>query len=272
MPENGDLFRAIFDDGANHLAEAGDVDGAYLGALLDNDSNRLAGQARFMPVDESEGESSPAENSDEDAAILFVAVAAAALAAGVLGTIAVVKNAPRIKGWWSDDVIPALIKRLPRKPQNAVPQPPSTSSVVSALSNDGPASFSKAIDEAFEQHRVTMSSEEASKRLLSVFAAAAFIAEQMRQLANAEIVEGAHRAELEAALAKLTPQAVTDGINMMLESDAGLLDETSAAEYMRFFGGGQVVDGAYVPLTNDRVREALRLDQGDEGDNGSVLT
>jgi hypothetical protein len=270
MPENGDLFRALFDDGAKHMAEAGDVDGAYLGALLDNDTNRLAGQARFVPVDESEGESSPAENSDEDAAMFFVAVAAAALAAGVLGTIAVVKNAPRIKTWWSQDVVPALIKRLPRKPQSAVPQPPSASPVVAALTNHGPADFSKAIDEAFEQHRVTMSSEEASKRLLAIFAAAAFIAEQMRQLANAEIVEGAHRAELEVALAKLTPQSVTDGINMMLESDAGLLDEASAAEYMRFFGGGQVVDGAYVPLTNDQVREALRLGDGDE-DGSSAL-
>ena len=273
MPENGDLFRAIFDDGANHMAEAGDVDGAYLGALLDNDSNRLAGQARFMPVDKREGESSPAENNDEDAAFLFVAVAAAALAAGVLGTIAVVKNAPRLKTWWNDDVAPALIKRLPRKARivQLQPQPPSTSPVVSALSNCGPAEFSRAIDQAFEQHRVTMNSEEASKRLLAIFAAAAFIAEQMRQLANAEIVEGAHREELEAALAKLTPQAVTDGINMMLESDAGLLDEASASEYMRFFGGGQVIDGVYVPLINQRVQEAMRLDDRDEDDDSSVL-
>ncbi|WP_314101509.1 hypothetical protein [uncultured Frigoribacterium sp.] len=271
MPENGDLFRAIFDDGANHMAEAGDVDGAYLGALLDNDSNRLAGQARFMPVDEGEGERSPAENNDEDAAILLVAVAAAALAAGVLGTIAVMKNAPRLKTWWNDDVAPALIKRLPRKARIVQPQPPSTSPVVSALSNSGPTEFSRAIDEAFEQHRVTMSSEDASKRLLAIFAAAAFIAEQMRQLASAEIVEGGHRAELEAALAKLTPQAVTDGINMILERDAQLLDGASAAEYMRFFGGGQAVDGVYVPLTNRRVREAMRLDDGDEDGDSSVL-
>lgn len=271
MPENGDLFRAIFDDGATHMAEAGDVDGAYLGALLDNETNRLAGQARFVPVDESAGESSPAENSDEDAAIIFVAVAAAALAAGVLGTLAVVRNAPRLRSWWNDDVAPALIKRLPRRARIVESQPPSTSPVVTALSNSGPADFSKAIDEAFEQHRLTMSSEEASKRLLAIFAAAAFIAEQMRQLANAEIVEGAHRAELEAALAKLTPQAVTDGINMILETNSTLLDDASAVEYMRFFGGGQVIDGVYVPLTNDRVREALRLDQGHEGDDGNVL-
>ncbi|WP_159827465.1 hypothetical protein [Frigoribacterium sp. 9N] len=249
------MFQAIYDDGVHHLAQAGDTDGGFLGALLDNETNQVAGQARLIPVQ---------TDNDEDAAIVFVAVAAAALAAGVLGTIAVVKNAPRLKSWWIEDVLPALVNRLPRKPRSAVPQPTSTSPVVTALSNAGPADFSRAIDEAFEQHRVTMSSEEASKRLLAIFAAAAFIAEQMRQLANAEIVEGAHRAELEAALGKLTPQAVTDGINMMLESDAGLLDEASAAEYMRFFGGGQVIDGVYVPLTNARVREALRLDQGDE--------
>ena len=259
MPQSGDTFQAIYDDGVHHLAQAGDTDGGFLGALLDNETNQVAGQARLIPVE-----------TDNDGAAILVLTAAAALAAGVLGTIAVVKNAPRIKTWWSEDVVPALIQRLPRKPRSAVPQPPSASPVVAALSNAGPADFSKAIDEAFEQHRVTMSSDEASKRLLAIFAAAAFIAEQMRQLASAEIVEGEHRAELEAALAKLTPQAVTDGINMMLESDAGLLDEASAAEYMKFFGGGQVIDGVYVPLTNNRVREALRLDDGDE-DGSSAL-
>lgn len=260
MPQSGDTFQVIYNDGLHHLAQAGDTDGGFLGALLDNDTNQVAGQARLIPVE-----------TDNDGAAILVLTAAAALAAGVLGTIAVVKNAPRIKGWWSDDVVPALIKRLPRRARIVESQPPSTSPVVSALTNDGPADFSKAIDQAFEQHRVTMSSEEASKRLLAIFAAAAFIAEQMRQLASAEIVEGAHRAELEAALAKLTPQAVTDGINMMLEHDAQLLDEASAAEYMRFFGGGQAVDGVYVPLTNDRVREALRLDQGDgDGENAPV--
>ncbi len=89
--------------------------------------------------------------------------------------------------------------------------------------------------------------------------AAAFIADQMRMLSDARIEDDEGFPALKSAMEKLTTQQVTDSINRMLEKNASLLDEEKSAEFMRIFGGGRFVDGVYVPLRNEKIKEALRL-------------
>jgi hypothetical protein len=85
------MYRAVFADGF-HLASSKDTYGAFRGALLDNQTNVLKGQAEFVKVDVADGD------SGQDR--LRVALAAAA---GVVGTLVVVKVAHRVKRWWIRD-------------------------------------------------------------------------------------------------------------------------------------------------------------------------
>ncbi len=115
------------------------------------------------------------------------------------------------------------------------------------------------MDLALGNHSTNMTSAEAQKRLLALLTAAAFIADQVRALSHARIEDDDAAPELRSALEKLTAAQVTDSVNRALEANPSLLDEETSAEFMEIFGGGQFVEGRYVPLRNERVREALRL-------------
>ncbi|MFF4461204.1 hypothetical protein ACFY13_16820 [Streptomyces mirabilis] len=134
-----------------------------------------------------------------------------------------------------------------------------TATELITASRPAPAGCSKAIDVALEDHRTNMSSEEAQTHLAEMLAAAAFIAGKMRLLSNSRIEEDPDFPGLKSAMEKLTTQQVTDSVNRMLEANPSLLEEEASAEFMRIFGGGRVVDGNFVPLRNERVKDALRL-------------
>ena len=102
-----------------------------------------------------------------------------------------------------------------------------------------------------------MSTSEAQRYLLAVLLAASFIAEAMRKLSHARIEGGLP--ELSSAINKLTTPRLTDAINQMLEVTPALLDDKTSAVFTKIFGGGQVLNGAYVPLRVERVRDALSL-------------
>lgn len=72
-------------------------------------------------------------------------------------------------------------------------------------------------------------------------------------------IEDAAPAELQEALDKLTAPQFTESLNRMLEEDASVLDDATAAELIKVFGGGQVVEDQFVPLRNEKIKEALRL-------------
>jgi len=44
---------------------------------------------------------------------------------------------------------------------------------------------------------------------------------------------------------------------------ASLLDDETSAGLMKVFGGGRFVDGQYVPLRNEKIKDVLRLSEGD---------
>ena len=185
-------------------------------------------------------------------------VAAISLAVGVVGTVAVVKNASRIQQWWEDQVVPTAQTALSRiTRQDEAPSQSATSELV--LSEPVVESFSNEIDVALEDTRTSMSRAEAQRHLLEILMAASIIADRMRALSSARIEDDAQLPELSSAMEKLTTQQVTDTINRMLEANTSLLDDETSAIFAKIFGGGQVVDMEYVPLKNESVKEALRL-------------
>ncbi len=131
-----------------------------------------------------------------------------------------------------------------------------------------PQEFSKAVDAALAEPEITMSSAEAQARRLAVLLAAAFIAEQMRALSNARIEDRDEAAvqELENAMGKLTSQPTIDSLNRMLEARPELVNPEVSTELLRLFGGGTVMEGQYVPIANEKLKDALRLTNEEPAD------
>lgn len=89
--------------------------------------------------------------------------------------------------------------------------------------------------------------------------AAAIIADRMRALSNADVEDDASLPELKIAMEKLTAREVTNTINQMLTAEGSILGNETSELFAKIFGGGHVVDGEYVPLTNDKIKDVLGL-------------
>ena len=228
MPSGADL--------ANSKATPGAVRGIFRG------SEGIAGHADWVKVDLRQ----PA-----------VAIAAVSLAAGILGTVAVMKSAPRIKSWWLDTVVPTA------KNVWGTIEPASNSADLAEteamLKQPILDAFTNGVEKAVQDTRGPMSSADAQRNLLEIMMAASIIADRMRALSNARIEDDTELPELRAAIEMLTTQQVTDSINQMLQSDSSLLDPDTRVIFWGIFGGGQDDEGEYVPITMDAVRDALAL-------------
>lgn len=86
---------------------------------------------------------------------------------------------------------------------------------------------------AFQEYLRNMSSSEAQARYLMALAARAFSDEQLRTVANADIVEDEHLVELESAFAELPPARVARLIDQLELNSSVLGDETF--DLVKFF-------------------------------------
>jgi len=236
-----ELFRVSIPDNAD-LFSSRDTPGRFRGFF--RGEGGIGGHAEFSKVDLR----GPA-----------VVGAAVVLAAGVLGTIVVMKNAPRIKRWWEDQAIPAAQTAWRRITRQHEAVADDVTAELAILSRVPLEAFSTEIDVALEDSRPSMSSAKAQQHLLKILMAASIIADSMRELSNARIEHHADLPELKKAMEKLTIQQVTDAINRMLATDPSPLDEESSQIFARIFGGGHFVEGKYVPLKSKGIKKALSL-------------
>ena len=75
MANQEPLYRAIIPEGT-HLARSNNTEGAFRGAVLDNETNQVSGQAELVEVDRDEDEDEETSESSD----LITAVAMLALA------------------------------------------------------------------------------------------------------------------------------------------------------------------------------------------------
>lgn len=198
--------------------------------------NRLAGQAHLGPlVDRAE------DALGEDAAKVLAGVLV-----GIGGTVLAAKY-----------VVPQVKKLRARFKGTTEVETEGTDVVVLDAVRVG--DFSESVGTALADLGPEMSSEEAQRRIVNVMLAAASIAENLRALDGARIQEDDTSRALEASIKQLSTTKVTDSINRMLESDSTLLGEEDSLAFLTAFGGGQIVDGEYVPIKRKHVKKALRL-------------
>jgi hypothetical protein len=198
-----------------------------------------------------------------------VAVALGAFALGVITTVVVVKNRHRIKAWWEDKALPRLTLGaiwffdLDDEYLKALKEATET---VGEIPTE---QFSNEVAVVVEDLRENMTNEEARRRVLLIMMAASIISKNLRELKDARIQDEDFHA-LQEAMGYLTTEDVVDRLNRILESDPAVLDDETRAIFVKVFGGGEVKDGLYQPLSLDAVEEALRL-PGDDDDPEPVL-
>ena len=233
-------------------------DGGWSGLLFREGERGVVDHGAFYPDSDEEPEEADAD-SDEPSPD-WVVPAAVGLAVGVIVTYVVVKATPRVRRWWSEVALPAIRAKGKSGPNSR--QADVEVVVPEDVTYEAREAFADEVEAVLEDSRTLMSSREVQERLLSILLAAAFIAEQVRALHNARIEpepDDPGAPELQKTMADLTTQEITDTINRALEADASLLTDETSSRLMEYFGGGGYPNGQYMPLTNARVKEALRL-------------
>ena len=250
--------------------------------LFDADGN-LRGSARFVPEEDTDPEpviitqtvyiplDERRRTQQDDALAEFVADVVSHLARRGYAAAA-----PIVAQWIRETAVPSLAARGARMRERRARRKArrtgavaegsivdSSDDLTDDLVNelDGKATgASGELAEAKEEQRLDMSQAEAQARYLAALAARAFSEEQMRLVADANIVDGDGVAELERSLAAL-PADQLKALIQSMATNPGLLQEHNLAELAsilgrRTLGGcGPVISGV----------NALRARQSDPG-------
>ena len=248
-------FRPIINEGT-HLASSKEIEGTFLGALLDNETNKVVGQAKWELIPEGED-----SGSNRTAEYLLLMLVGAAAAWGVS------KAAPHIKRFWQETAAPGAKKlwaKITRKEYTEptaieAPQRASEIAVTPEQVTDG---ITQRLDEAYDDYAIQMSSEEAQKELIEIFLISAVLVSKINRLSNANITD-----EVTGKLAK--GQVIADrlqepqflaSVNQILARNPALLEKGQTATMEELFGRVLTAEGEYVPISTERFRDALALD------------
>ena len=248
-------YRAIVPEGT-HLARSNNTEGAFRGAVLDDETNQVCGQAELVEVDRDEDDESN-ESPDLSTAVAMLAVAGVSIA----GTIFVSAVAPKIKAWWGDTAHPSLKAKLnsllsqkSQEEQTEIGAEIDSTALAKIASVDASTELSTAV--AGPDH--VMSSEEAQQRLATLLLAAAVAAHELRTLKNASIAGESERQQIQELLDKFADESVVSLANRVFDSNTGLAVVMDAA-LQRVLGQSGQNDGAYLPLQYDQFHELLQL-------------
>lgn len=223
-----------------HLSKSRTAEGGFKGLARGDDSRDLNTHADLFPIEEDEDvddEVAPQPSSNPDADLVKLVLAGTLLAGvglGALGMKAYEKVKPHVVKWLDEDA-PQTIKTAWLK-------------IAGTRTIDAePASA----DESSDEPAVPMTSTEWLEGLRTAVVTRAISDELWNRLASADIDddEGGSVRELQAGMANLAPEQVTDGIRLMLEANPSWLDEVSRVALMAVLAGAQAVDGRSAPAS-----------------------
>lgn len=255
MPNEGPLYRAIIPEGT-HLARSNSTEGAFRGAVLDDETNQVSGQAELVEVDRDEDDET-SESPDLSTAVAMLAVAGVSIA----GTIFVSAVAPKIKTWWRDTASPSLTAKLSslltqktQKGQKKI----GTTVDSTALAKISSADALTELSTVTADPEFVMSNEEAQQRFATLLFAAALAAHELRTLKNASIAEESERQQIQDVLDRFADESVVSLANRVFEDNTALATIVNAA-LQRNLGQSSQDDGAYLPLRHEQFHELLQL-------------
>lgn len=221
------LFRPIIPEGM-HLVKPHDNPNVVLGSLFD-EGDHLYGQARWEIAD--------AGDEDDDSATYAALAVGILIGAATVGAAVYLARNEKVRElwdramerWWNQTVAPVANKIKARMSHSRNDGNDSVQPV--DLLTDGSENvydFSKEVDDAIEDCRLNMDSEEAQNRLLVIMYKAMDLAREIRALSEANIqyvASDEERNELRRTMEKLATQDVADLINKALERNLPLLEQ-----------------------------------------------
>lgn len=123
--------------------------------------------------------------------------------------------------------------------------------------------FADNVDVVLDEYQKNMSSKEAQVHLLNIMSCAMYMVSEIRKISNVvvnnEVIGEERLLEWKFAMEKLTTQTVTDSINRILEGNVLSMNETDMQRIAVLMGDTMITNGVYVPIKNEKVKEALRL-------------
>jgi hypothetical protein len=265
------------------LSRSRETDGAHRGLTRDPDTKKL-GHAEiflkdeadslsneypsYLPVSEEPSVPRVSERSILDEVIAYVVSYAINVAAA--------EAKPHVRRLWNDKALPA-IKSARNKTSDKIARArrvdrQAAAAELATFVEAAPGDSSEEVAAVLEEDKPGMSSEEAQKHLVAALMAKAlsdeakalsdeakaFSDEQIRTLINARVEDVDGFLTWNSSLEKLTPQEVEDLIHLMLETNPSFLEE-----FIKMFWRDRNVDGHSIPVTNEKIKEALRLTDGE---------
>lgn len=264
--ESEDLYRVVYKEGTR-LASSNDTNGAFRGNLLDNDTNKLVGNAELIKVDKSEyesGVSSKITDSRNEVELSREQQEIAKFIGEILATGALwvfnEKVTPRVKFWWQDQATPSIKKvwngiagRKKITRSNSNTELISSKRVVLEI-------FPKELDEAYNKYMNDMTSEEAQRELLDIFILSAILSAKIRKLSGSRIRDEGDRTEVyiegQEVIEKLSTTDFVNSINRILVNNPSLLEEKSTS-LIEILGRNLIINDQFVPIEKNKFKEAL---------------
>lgn len=255
MSSKDSVYRVIIPEGT-HLAHSNNTEGAFRGAVLDDETNQVCGQAELVEVDRDEDEDIEASGDSSgliDAAIIF---GTALLSAGA--TYAAVRAKPILEKRWHEKWLPSLQARLyslhrskDTKQLELILRSPEFQQMT-------PAKISIEIFRAVDEPQSVMTSEEAQARYIAMILGLGIAAEQYRKLKYAQINDAHNQQELQDAFNCVANESVVNLANRVFATNDGLAWEADA--WLHAFLEDNGSDGdSFIPLEITRVRAMMQL-------------
>ena len=255
MPNKDRVYRAIIPEGT-HLAHSNNTEGDFRGAVLDDETNQVRGQAELVEVDRDEDEEIEASGGSPgsvDVAKLF-----ATAAFSVAATLATVMVKPILEKRWREKWYPSLQARLhslhhrkDTKRLELILHSPELQQIT-------PAEMSIEIFRAVDEPQPVMTSEEAQARYIAMIIGLGIAAKQYRKLKDSQISEIRERQELQDAFNYIASESVVNLANRVFEANNGLAREADAWLHALLEDNGSDGD-SLIPLEITRVRTMMQL-------------
>lgn len=255
MPNKDRVYRAIIPEGT-HLAHSNNTEGAFRGAVLDDETNQVCGQAELVEVDRDEDEEIEASAGSPGSVAIPKLFATATLS--VAATLAAVMVKPMLEKRWHEKWRPSLQSRLhslrhrkDTKQLELILHSPEFQQM-----ND--AEILTNVFRAANEPQSIMAKEEAQERYIAMILHFAIAAKHYRELKRAHIDSATNQQELQDAFNCIANESVVSLANRVFEANDRLAQEANVL-LLTLLEGSIANSDSLLPLKATQLRAMMQL-------------
>lgn len=255
MPNKDRVYRAIIPEGT-HLAHSNNTEGAFRGAVLDDETNQVCGQAELVEVDRDEDEEIEASAGSPGSVAIPKLFATATLS--VAATLAAVMVKPMLEKRWHEKWRPSLQSRLHSLRHRKESKRLELALQSPELRQMNPETMAIEVFRAAKEPQLVMTSEEAQARYIAMVFYFAKAAKHCRELKSARIDIANDQQELQDAFNYIANESVVSLANRVFEANDGLAQEANVL-LLTLLEGSITSSDSPLPLKATQLRAMMQL-------------